>query len=566
MENGVPLFRLSYPHKFVKQQLVIASELATQHSAREASYFRDVWGLCWALFGPMRHSQSNRMVYFNKWCVFQAPTRPICLKRRLVRLQQVILPTIEEKKRVLNNPPKQEICEQIYLNLTGRRIREAAALAVKHNFPQLSLLISTSTVMNAKNMLAKQMEDWNKSDAISHIDEGLIRIYLLLAGIPSCGATNICCGLEWLRAFAVHVWYVALCSDPLGTAVELYETAFKELGYAASPYPSYYKGDRDDPPYDVMYHLILLFTKRNVLLDAVLDPATYTSNALDYRLSWCLLQVFTALKVGTISEHARNYICTSFANQLEELGMWQYSIFVLLFVKDSSLKTRHVLDLLYRNLPEDLLSPDKRDLRNFLMHQLKLPSVWVHSVLADKARFSGDHCGEFHHLLHSDRYHEAQNVAISHIVSKMIINKSYKTAVELLEKLEPHGRQLTGYNSKAGLLLDALRLVQRVSESDDASSTELLNFHDQINDVCKRIKSFPTESLEQRLCIAEISKCCAVLMYNVGKRMEKPSAVHGSYVRAVCSDLLRMPPDYRATDVESLSSDIVNYYQLLNSR
>lgn len=65
MDGGVPLFHLTYPHKFVKQQIALTADL----TSKEAVYFKNVWGLCWALFGPMRNSQSNRMVYFNKWLV-----------------------------------------------------------------------------------------------------------------------------------------------------------------------------------------------------------------------------------------------------------------------------------------------------------------------------------------------------------------------------------------------------------------------------------------------------------------------------------------------------------------
>lgn len=70
MDKGVPLFRLTYPHKFVKQQIVLAMELVSKDSSKESVYFKNIWGLCWALFGPMRNSQSNRMVYFNKWSVY----------------------------------------------------------------------------------------------------------------------------------------------------------------------------------------------------------------------------------------------------------------------------------------------------------------------------------------------------------------------------------------------------------------------------------------------------------------------------------------------------------------
>lgn len=70
ISGDMPTFQLAYPHRFVKRQLLLAFDLTRPGSGKEAFYFRDVWGLVWSLFGPMRNSQSNRMMCFNEWFVF----------------------------------------------------------------------------------------------------------------------------------------------------------------------------------------------------------------------------------------------------------------------------------------------------------------------------------------------------------------------------------------------------------------------------------------------------------------------------------------------------------------
>lgn len=440
--------------------------------------------------------------------------------------------------------------QEIYLNLTGRRIHKAASLALKNRYARLSLLISTFTTINTKQSLTTQISEWKKSGAIKHINSKLIQIYLLLAGMPICGETNICSDLEWLRAFAVHVWYVALSSDPLGVSVELYERAFKELGYAAAPYPSYYEGDPEKAPYDLIYHLILLFTKKNVMLNSILNPATYTSNANDYMLSWFLLQVFTALKVGTISDNARTYICTSFSAQLEQLDLWQYSIFVLLFIKNTILKTKLIIDVLHRNLPENFLNPEHKEMRLYLIQTLHLPPSWIHSVLADKCRFSGDHCGEFHNLMSSDQVCEAQTVALKHIVPKLVINKRFALAQGFLQKLEERRQHIVDFRYKTGLLLGVLRLLDTMRANENANDTELMHYREKLMYFCKRMKYFEVTTAEQSLCMAELSKYCASFLFLVHNKLKPHLSNEASYLQAVCIDELPMPPDYKAEDFE----------------
>lgn len=469
-------------------------------------------------------------------------------------------PAVEAEKRAIHNQSEEEILQQIYVHLTGRRIKEAAKLAMEHNLPELSLNIAAFSVSNAKDFLAMQINDWKRTGAIKYFSETMIKIYLLLSGTPVCGATNICNDLEWLRAFAVHVWYVSSHLDPLGNAVESFEKAFKELCYATTPVPSYYKGNLDKPPYDILYQIILLFTKKNVTLNSVLNPATYTNNMTDYRLSWFLLQVFTALKVGVISEHARNYICISFANQLEQMDMWPYAIFVLLFITSNSIKKELIQNILLRNIPDDFLEPESKDLRNYLVQSLRLPSDWIHNALADKCRFNEDYPGQFQHLIYCERFHEAQDILVETLIPTIIINKNYKLAIDFLEKLEPQGQLIESYKHKAGILLEMLRLIHRIYHDKNATDTQLYHYHDMLYDICKKIKGFEIKNAEQGLCMAEISKCCAILLFMIFNKLDNPNRMQLPYFHTICQEMLQMPPDYKATDIELLSSDLLEWF------
>lgn len=155
---------------------------------------------------------------------------------------------------------------------------------MKNQMPQLSLLLTLSSSQDAKQLLREQFAHWQTSGAIKHIDERLIKIYLLVAGITNCSGINICGNVDWVRAFAVHLWYISPYHAPISDAVNLYEEAFSELGYAKKPLPPYAVHKGDCSTYDVMYYLLQLFSNKRLLLNKVLDPATYTHDPLDYRL------------------------------------------------------------------------------------------------------------------------------------------------------------------------------------------------------------------------------------------------------------------------------------------
>ncbi|GCC41721.1 hypothetical protein chiPu_0025590, partial [Chiloscyllium punctatum] len=92
--------------------------------------------------------------------------------------------------------------------------------------------------------------------------------------------------------------------------------------------------EEEAPHQDICYHLLKLYSDRHYELHPLLNPRTVTADYLDYRLSWHLWMVLQAMNYTHLSEKHQTMVHTSFAAQLEAVGLWEWAIFVLLHIPD----------------------------------------------------------------------------------------------------------------------------------------------------------------------------------------------------------------------------------------
>lgn len=75
-----------------------------------------------------------------------------------------------------------------------------------------ALLLSQLSVSGVKLMLQQQLTQWVDTEADKLIDTDRLKLMMLVAGRPLLPASdrvvNLCDGLDWRRAFAVHLWLV----------------------------------------------------------------------------------------------------------------------------------------------------------------------------------------------------------------------------------------------------------------------------------------------------------------------------------------------------------------------
>lgn len=245
------------------------------------------------------------------------------------------------------------------------------------------------------------------------------------------------------RLFQLTIWYICSSTASITDAVLKYDEATDHLAVMPSP-PYQCKYDIESvnsskPLQDIRYHILKLYSRRSHPLEKLLNPATHTSDIMDYRLSWHLLQVLKGIGYGHCSKQSEIHLSVSFASQLENYGLWQWSIFVLLHIQDQNKRELCVQELLYRYVDlsqnEDYLSKE-----NFIVNVLGVPEKWINWAKAVRAGAIRKHHAQADYLLKAKQWALAHEVIIEHIAPDAIINgkfghESFKTQQQLNDNI-----------------------------------------------------------------------------------------------------------------------------------
>ena len=197
--------------------------------------------------------------------------------------------------------------------------------------------------------LCEYMELLHEVQGDAHMEDKRLRLYSLISGVPvwqgSNGALiNTCAGLDWKRAFGTILWNLSTPVSSIADAVSSYEAAFKgqseDRKYAVPPKPGYCENNladnkkpECDEPHDIKYHLLKLYSDRAYALEKIITPATHTYDQLDHRLGWFVVRVLRTLGYTHLYPQKESQIHVEFASQLESMGLWQWSVFVLLHLR-----------------------------------------------------------------------------------------------------------------------------------------------------------------------------------------------------------------------------------------
>ena len=283
-------------------------------------------------------------------------------------LQTAVAPDVEQ---VMLDSAASPI-SRVFALLTGNQIERACHEAMDAgDFHLATLLSQIGGDKKFRDTMWSQWEIWMKSGTDVFIDEEYRKIYCLLAGEATYGASSksadpflqvdrvqLTEGLNWKQAFALHYWYSCPMESPVATAIELYdEVASSELAakddaneggeieMAATNPPPWYAEIKDDMDVgsfgnhgDPMLHLLRLFQDHDYSLADTLAPRCFTPHKLDYRLSWTLFWVLChSLKLDVNSEDVANLgdqLTVGYAMQLESQSAPDAATFVLLHLRD----------------------------------------------------------------------------------------------------------------------------------------------------------------------------------------------------------------------------------------
>jgi nuclear pore complex protein Nup98-Nup96 len=83
----------------------------------------------------------------------------------------------------------------------------------------------------------------------------------------------------------------------------------------------------------MLFKIIKMYAQHSTDIRSALDPLGITSDPLDYRMTWCLsVMLSKALNVSMDTDSST----VSLASQLEAMGLWEWAIYVQLYLQDQS--------------------------------------------------------------------------------------------------------------------------------------------------------------------------------------------------------------------------------------
>lgn len=275
----------------------------------------------------------------------------------------------------------------VFMLLTGNQVEKACEAAMDSGNPKLATLISQAGGdFEFREDLKEQLEIWRDERVDVHIDEGIRKVYAMLAGVldavegskgtglEKCKDVDIYEGLDWKRAFGIHLWFVQPLDASIAQVFESYDQQRSESAERIAGPRAWYS---EHPPTssslvhvwnlppptsipDALFSLIKLHADPTCSLSDILSPLSFGPSPLDYSLSWHLYIILSrCMRVRDFSDRgdpgiqsqnedneedgdgveghspSADLLASEYALQLENMGLLQEAVFVLLHIEGS---------------------------------------------------------------------------------------------------------------------------------------------------------------------------------------------------------------------------------------
>ncbi|TFY68005.1 hypothetical protein EVJ58_g1277 [Rhodofomes roseus] len=398
--------------------------------------------------------------------------------------------------------------------LSGNQAEKACEIAMDSGNVKLATLISQYPGDDVfRDDVRTQLNVWRDWNIDAHISESTRRIYALLGGIvdnlegskgvglEQCPDLSVPKGLNWKRAFGLHLWYGEPLESTVADVFQAYEQHWRNThGEVASPVPWYVEQpDRDtglvpwkqassaNPP-DALYSLIRLYADPACSLSTVLTPLSFNASPADYRLPWHLYVIMsrclrvrdfadrgnTGIAMGedavdaseddepSVEGHSpsADLLANSYALQLEQQGLIQEAAFVLLHIEGSAGRVKAIKELLGRSaaLLDDWMTRG-------LVGSLKLPLAWINEAKAMYALDCGDVYGAYELYLSASLYNAAHDLAVLQLAPDAVIRDDLELLRSLFGKFLDH--PVDDWHVRGKVFLDYVQAMTRLEELRD---------------------------------------------------------------------------------------------------
>ncbi|KIJ61588.1 hypothetical protein HYDPIDRAFT_42554 [Hydnomerulius pinastri MD-312] len=394
----------------------------------------------------------------------------------------------------------------IFALLSGYQIEKACDTAMDCGFVKLATLISqASGDFEFREDIREQLQLWREQRIDVHISESVRKIYSILAGsldvlegskassIERCPDVDPLKGLDWKRTFGMYLWYAEPMDASIAQVYELYNRASQESpSRVAPPRPPYLESASSQSqklpfnipsplPSDAFFSLIRLHAEPACSLSQILSPLSFGSSPGDYSFPWHLYIVLSrCMRVRDFADRgdsgdprdelyedvsgrheghspSADLLASSYAQQLEQLGMLQEAIFVLLHIEGSAGREKAIKDLLHR-------SADKLDewVCSGILGSLKIPLAWVNDAKALYAIHQGSVFDAYQLYKTAGLYQSAHDLAVVELAPEAVIQQDFELLASLFERMV--NQPIDGWHLKGKAYMDYAHAMTRLPE------------------------------------------------------------------------------------------------------
>ncbi len=237
--------------------------------------------------------------------------------------------------------------------------------------------------------------------------------------------TNVCENLDWKRQYGMHLWYKCLPINSIHDSLISFEDSLASR-FVAEPLPPYLedsvtsdlKNNQPTHLYDTCFHLIKLYCNDKHSIADTVSPLSHNPNQLDYRLSWHLTMALISLSYNSVSSECLESLHESYASQLQSIGLWHWSVFVLMHLEDEKRRESAVRGYLSRYVTSESELTEKE---KFVIESLVVPREWVYEMKAQRAKYEYKYENQFKLLVKAHKWNEAHSVLIELLAPDMFI-------------------------------------------------------------------------------------------------------------------------------------------------
>lgn len=285
----------------------------------------------------------------------------------------------------------------IFAHLTSKQISKAVLIAIKNREFHLASLISQLYGNDyVKECMKQQIDHWKDTQVNKLISPNHLKLYELLSG--NVFATTK--GLDWRTTISMQMWYGCRLDDSFDEALDMYDEARIDSEEISNPFVWYNHVNGNDhwkyldtnkQTFDLHYHLMKLSTDPTHSLEEALHPRTNHVAPLDYRITWLLHYMIARILrirdfindsevIFTEDSKGVNWkvdqITLKFIFELETLGIWQWAVFIAMFINDPDLRKNMLCELLNRyvhQIPKEKVE----SFQNFAIKKMQLKEEWL---------------------------------------------------------------------------------------------------------------------------------------------------------------------------------------------